>query len=694
VSVRVLLLLLLAALPALAQEPAPGKPPLRVLRTGGLRVETAALLMSGQEGGTIPVAALAIPLPGSAGKARVAVVLEVDGAEAMEGQNGDLLRLEICLYAVTSGPDGAGRVVGSRMDTVEIDLARLGADLEKSGLKYVGELQLAPGEYALRTLVRNAATSEVGLRMLPLSVPDFAQSQGVLLPPLVAEPAGAWLQARGAGIASPPPGLSFEALPAARPVFSPSAKISLKVPAWKLGGGDLQAEVRRPGGARVATFPLTIASRETSGAEGLELLAATVQLKGIEDGVYELGIVSVSQASSEDALATPFVLLEQGGGGQVWAALTAPRRSRTAATAGAPAQTPKAAAPKSKRTRKIDAGPVRDGYRAALRRLAEGDRNGSRDAMVELQTKVLTGEKPALSDDLVDVELDVAAELARQDLESLVPVLTLHQVLYREAVRKGGYLLSTHNRELIFRLVALYAERSGSAEGKLRAARFLMGLAAEMVWTAPPSLRARVFQQILAYDNRQEAAILCLAVDAERQGRYADAVGYLERLSPAHTEARLRLAVNLSRLGKMQEARKLLRELSEPATNPENTEPWHLAVAWQEMARLQLAAGDLDGAEKTLREGLQRLPEDDKLALQLALVRDLRKDPRGARDAVSGLGKTPGAGGAARHRYNQLPLESLDQAWAELQEQGVGQIPALAAVLGVPAVAEAPRNTP
>ncbi|HVG09386.1 MAG TPA: hypothetical protein VNM67_16900, partial [Thermoanaerobaculia bacterium] len=224
-----MILLLLAALPTLAQAPPAEKPPLRVLRTGGLRVETAALLMSGQEGGTIPVAALAIPFPGAGSKARVAVLLEVDGAEAMEGQTGDLLRLEICLYAVTSGPDGSGRVVGSRMDTVEIDLARLSPDLEKSGLKYMGELQLAPGEYALRTLVRNAATSEVGLRMLPLSVPDFAQSQGILLPPLVPEPAGAWLQARGAGIASPPPGLSFAALPSARPVFSPSQEISLRV---------------------------------------------------------------------------------------------------------------------------------------------------------------------------------------------------------------------------------------------------------------------------------------------------------------------------------------------------------------------------------------------------------------------------------------------------------------------------------
>ena len=45
--------------------------PLRVLPTGGLRVESAALLMSGQEGGTIPFAVLALPFPGDSRARRV-----------------------------------------------------------------------------------------------------------------------------------------------------------------------------------------------------------------------------------------------------------------------------------------------------------------------------------------------------------------------------------------------------------------------------------------------------------------------------------------------------------------------------------------------------------------------------------------------------------------------------------------------
>lgn len=690
--------LLLAALPAVAQEPVaetpakPEKPPLRVLRSGGLRVETAALLMSGQEGGTIPLAALALPLPGSGEKARVAVLLEMDGAEAMEGQQNDLLRLEVCLYALITAPDGSGRVAGSRMDTVEIDLARLGPDLEKSGLKYVGELQLAPGDYAVRALVRNTATGEVGLRMLPLSVPDFRQAGGVLLPPLVAEPAGAWLLARGAGITSLPPALSFDALPSARPIFAPADSASFRVPTWRSGAGELQAEIRRPGGARVTALPLKVSSREAGGAEGLEILTASVELKGIEEGVYELGIVS----GSGDALfSTPFVLLERGSGGQVWAALTPSRRSQAAAREGAPAGARKAPT-RARRTRKIDAGPVRAAYRQALLRLAEGDREGARAAVLEMETSVLTGERPASREDLMDLELDIARELARNDPEILVPILTLHQVLYRDAVRKSSFQISTHNRELVFQLVGLYAERNGTPEGRKKAARFLMGLAAEMVGTAPPSLRARVFQQILAYDDRQEAALLCQAVDSERQGRYAEAVTVLQRLlqqGSASGEARLRLAVNLARLGKVQDARKLLREVSDEGAG--KAEPWQLAVAWHELGRLLVAAGDLEGAEQTVREGLERLPDDDKLALQLGLVRDLRKDPRGAREAVARLGgKSGGSGGAARNRYNQLPVERLNEAWTELQATAVEQIPRLAAALGVPASEEAPRNTP
>lgn len=683
-------LLLLAALPAPAQTE---RPPMRVLRTGGLQVETAALLMSGQEGGTIPVAPLVLPQPGAGERSRVAVLLELDGAEILEGQTGDLLRLDVCLYAVQSG-----KVAGARMDTVEIDLASLGANVERSGVKYVGELELLPGEYALRLLVRNPATGEVGLRAVPLTVPDFRQRQNLSLPPLLAEPADAWLVARGAGLQAPP-SFSLDALPSARPILAPAGEVPFRLPAWKLGQGELKVEVRRPGGARVATFPVRVTGREATGIPGLEILAASFEPKGLEEGVYDLQIAG-GVSGGDGMPATPFVLLEQGGGGQVWAALTPSRRSRSEAGVGAAStQTARQAPPpRAKRTRSLDAKPVRAAYRKALGRLAAGDREGAREEVRELERSVLMGPKPASSEDLAEVELAIAKELSRGSADALIPILTLHQVLYRDATRQQLFLLSTHSRELVFQLVGLYVESERSPEVRKRAAGFLTALAAEMIWTAPPTLRARLFQRILELDETEETALLCLGVDAERQGRYAEAVAALERLVRAHpgnAEARLRLAVNLARLGKVQDARKLLGEISGGKSG--TVEPWQLAIAWQEIGRLLIGSGDLEQAETLLREGHERLPGDEKITLQLALVRDLRKDPRGARDMVSGLGKKPESQPSPRHRYNRLPLERLDRAWGDLQKSALDHIPTLAAALGLPQgaeTAEPPRNTP
>lgn len=694
---RIAPILLLLAAPLLAQS-APS--PVHVLRTGGLRVETAALIMSGQEGGTIPLATLVLPMPGTGERSHVAVLLEMDGAETVAGQTSDLLRLEVCLYAIQSPSENGpgGRVAGSRMDTVEVDLSQLGADIERSGLKYVGDLDLPPGEYSLRTLVRNAGTGEVGLRSIPVTIPDFSQRSGLLLPPLLPEPAGAWVVARGAGMVSAPPLFSTDALPSARPILAPSVRTPVRIAAWK-AEGEPRVEVRRPGGARVAAFPLEITGREASTIPGLEILTGSFEPQGIEEGVYEIRTVPAEGPSDDAAvLSTSFVLLERGGDGQVWAALTQSRQAANAAdtadtAAGSAAVGRHPPARRGKRVRRIDAAPVKAKYREALTLLASGDREAARAAVAALETSVLTGEKPASSDDLLDVELEVAKEVARSDADAVVPLLTLHQVIYRDMVRRQAFLLSTHDRELVFRLAALYAELSGTPEGRKKAARFLDGIAAEMIWTAPPGLRARLFQQILSFDPEDRTALLCMAVDAERQGRYAEAATGLERLDkivPGQPEVLLRLAVNLARVGKVQDARRVLADVP----NRTGAEPWHVAVAAQELTRLLIAAGDLEAAEAAAREGLKRQPDDDKLALQLGLIRDLRKDPRGAREAVAKVGLKNGSiggiGGEARHRYNRMPLEELDRAWADLQKNALDLLPTLAEALGVPGPTQAP----
>lgn len=713
----------------LAQEPA--APPLqetpavRVLRTGGLRVETAALLMSGQQGGTIPFAALAIPLPGSAERARVPVVLELDGSAVLEGHPHDLLRLEISLYALLSPPAreptgvplgaafgvgalagssraerapepepaGAGRVAGFRMDTIEIDLARLGEQVGRSGIKYVGELDLLPGEYTLRALVRNTQTSELGLRSLPLAVPDFAKAGRLLLPPLVSDAKrNAWLVVRGPSRAPLPAPLALEDLPSARPILAPDRETALRLPAWKVKEGELRVEVRRPGGSKVADFPLRVGGRDALG-DGLEVLTAAFEPRGLEVDAYELRVTP-----GEVSYSTPFVLLQDGGGGEVWAALTAPRRPAGAPPAGEAgaraAANPGSRTPRKKKVR-LDAGPVKASYRQALSRLAGGDGAGARAAVLELETSLLTGPRPVDVEDLADAQLAVARELSRGSAGSLLPILRLHLEVYRELSGQQRYLVSTHERELLFRLVDLYAERA-APETRPLAARALLGLAAELVRAAaPPGLRERTFRQVLAYEAGSELALLCLAVDAERQGRYPQALELLERLvrqTPANAEARLRLAVNRARLGKVEEGRKLLREIADGAG-----EAWLVSLAHHETARLLVAAGQLDEAERVLRQGLERVPRDEKLSLQLALVFDLRKQPGSAREVLARW--QPGTAAPdtaeARNRYNRLPVERLDGVWSDFQSDSDGQLATLAAALGVPAQAAGPpRSTP
>ena len=64
----------------------------------------------------------------------------------------------------------------------------------------------------------------------------------------------------------------------------------------------------------------------------------------------------------------------------------------------------------------------------------------------------------------------------------------------------------------------------------------------------------------------------------------------------------------------------VLRNLSREG-NPD----WIRSVAYQELGRLRLAAGDTEAAASLFREGLEALPGDQQLSLQLAVILDNRR---------------------------------------------------------------------
>jgi tetratricopeptide (TPR) repeat protein len=678
------LALCLCAAPLRAADEAPA---VRILRTGGLKVESAALLVSGEQGGSIHVAVLPLLFPagGAGGKVRVPIILEIDGPTLLKGNTGSLLRIEICLYALSASGPEAGGVQGSLLETIEIDLSHssgAGAAVERSGVQYAAELALPPGDYSLRALVRNALTGEVGLRILNLAVHDPAAG-ALLLAPAFANPAAdSWLAALSKSAQATPAALADGGLPAAQPVLGVDQEARFELPLWKTRAPEaLRVEILRPDGGRAAELPAKIEARREAG--GLERLTVSFVPADLEPGRYLLR--ALVAGADAPAAATPFVLLATGNEGKVWAELIHPQGPQ--GPQGAPREAA-ASEPQPKR-RRLSAGPVRKAYLDALHLLAAGDEPAARQAVAALEGSLLSGPDPSMPEDVAEIELGIAKDLSAAAPQSLLPVAILHAALYRDS-QQGPQLdrrplVTTHAREMVFSLAAMVTDRRD-------AARLLLGLAAQLVRSAPPGLSERAFRQVLTFDEDDETALLNLAVDAERHGRYPETVSLLERLLRSHSanhadnaEARLRLAVNLRRLGKPRDADKLLAGLIQGPTA--TAESWVLALAYQETGRALVAAGQLDAAETLLREGLKRLPGDEKLFIQLAGLFDLRHDPAQARQVLAafkpprGGSENPETAEAARNRYNRMPYEALDRVRSDLVRSLPDSLPSLAAAL-------------
>jgi tetratricopeptide (TPR) repeat protein len=603
----------------------------------------------------------------------VPVFVEVDGSVLLAGHEAPVLHVDFCLYALGAG----GSVAAALAETAEIDLARLRPAIEKSGIKFLGELALPPGEHTLRVLVQNPATRRVGLRSLPLTVPAEGGAGALPAPPLFGDPGDGWLLVRSPRGVHLPGGTVEGEAPAARPILAPGAEASFRLAARKLPEGvELAAELLGPEGRRAAELPARVTARQPTEVAGLEILSVAFAARGLRAGAYDLQVVARGDASAgtAEARSPALPVLVDARAGRVWAELTPAE--------GAPVPAASEPAGRGRRKRRAEVGPLVASYRAALGRLAAGEEEAARAAVAGLETGALEGEARLEVEELAEAEFEVAHQLARSDPESLVPLLMLYQELYRDYLAERRYQLSTHAGQMVFGLAALYVKQADSEPARKLAADFLAGLTHGLTGTGMTGFSQRALRRALELDQRNAVSLLFLAVQTERQGKAEETVELLERLlraEPEHVEARLRLARNLIRMGKEREAERRLRELARPGAAAGG---W-LALVYQELARLQIGQGRLDEAERAIAEGLGRLPGDEKLLILSGLVRDLRGDPAGARSVLDGLQPRPGdGGGPARFRYTQVPEEALEQVWQEMRASAARRLPALAAALG------------
>jgi VWFA-related protein len=291
--------------------------PYRQLSAGERQLAAAEAVMGGGDGGTLGVSMLAAPfraaagapgppgpaVAGTAARAYVPVVVEVDGASLLNGTPGNVLALEVFAYAI----DSAGAIQDYLSQALRFELAKVIPLLDRTGLKFYGHLDLPPGDYNVRVLVRNAGSGDFGLRNQPLQVSGAGHAEPLLLPPLFPEVPARWLMvheatrgghggegARQAEVPYPFVVRDRVYVPALRPALAPAQQVALALIGFDLPPGELKVEARivAAGGTDLGTGELQLDGREPPDAAGAERLTASFRPpRGLQPGEYQLVLV-------------------------------------------------------------------------------------------------------------------------------------------------------------------------------------------------------------------------------------------------------------------------------------------------------------------------------------------------------------------------------------------------------------------
>ncbi len=274
-------------------------------------LEAASDLMS-RDSGEIASSVLAAPLGAGGDKAYVPVVIEVDGATLLAGKQDPKLPVEIYIYAL----DKNGSIQDFLTQTIGLDLTKLDSPLRQSGLKFFGHVELPPGTYSLRTLVRNGTTGATGLKVSELKVPAYATGEAALLPALFQEPPGRWVPVREnpkQGQAPPYPFMLKDQpyIPSSRPTLTPGQDSRLVLIGYNLKPGDWKAhaQVMAADGKEMPGGAFKVVDKEVGSGNGPTRLLATFQPPaGLAPGSYSLRVTLTDGAGKAETSDSPFAV--------------------------------------------------------------------------------------------------------------------------------------------------------------------------------------------------------------------------------------------------------------------------------------------------------------------------------------------------------------------------------------------------
>ena len=261
----------------------------------------------------IQLGVLAAPFRANESQAYVPVIIEIGGRGLLAGHKEDKLDLELYTYVA----DKEGKIRDFFTQSVSLDIKNGREALERTGIKYYGHLDLTPGDYHVRVLVRNGNTGRTGVEAVTVSIPAWSKAEPHLLPPLFMEADAGWLMIREqdgkdeqASVVYPFVVKGEPYVPAARPVLSAGKAVSLCLVGYNLGAGDLklEAHVTASDGKTLDGGRLSLVERTATGISGLDKMLATFQPTGLGAGDYVLKIAVRDGNGLQEISSVPFIV--------------------------------------------------------------------------------------------------------------------------------------------------------------------------------------------------------------------------------------------------------------------------------------------------------------------------------------------------------------------------------------------------
>jgi tetratricopeptide (TPR) repeat protein len=650
-SVRLTHLVSAALVAAVAATSAPAAE-IRTVDLRGLEARSAALLLSGQEAGELEASFLARPQPSTGTGTPILLIADLAGERLLQGVTGSTMILEVYAYAL----DASGQPRATLSRAFRIGLAAHRALLESGGVKFLGRLDLPSGGAAesLRLLVLHRASGRFALRTLALTTAaETSAGATAARPPLILEPSVSWLLAQAPDESWPAEG----GLPATRLVASAGGSLRLGLAAGD-GDPDPTCRLLDGDGRPVAEIGSRVLLARPAPSRAREIV---LDLSTTAPGSY---LLEVTAGESGPATRLPLELVpEPLAEGTPWVG----RRTAAEEDTAQVAEEPPVARRSDLARRALIA------YHRAFEAWLGGDFDGAAAALRKFEAGAeYTGTSATLSIEAGQVR--AASELVAGESEALVPLMCLHERLYRLYRASDSPQLATHSRRLAGEFARLYAERGGREAGRI-AALVPVSLAGARQEIGARNAAQAAYERALELDPRQPEALLGLAALHESFAHYETTVELLRRLGktgPLSPAARIRLAVNLGRVGSTRQAMAHLRELTEAA--PE----WVSRLAYQELARLLDGSKRGDEALAVLTEARERHPEDQKLIIQQAALLDRLGKPLAGQRALAALdGLEADPGDSARLRYSELPSAQITRARARLAQAAAERLPAV-----------------